>query len=433
MAGDRTIEEATFDLSEAGARRLDEQDPLRAERDLFESPIGLKDAAGRQCVYLCGNSLGLMPKAVRPALEQEMADWSDLGVDAHFDGANPWFSYHEIFRPLAARLVGALAHEVVMMNSLTVNLHLMMASFYRPDATRFRIVIERGAFPSDCHAVASQAHFHGFDPDDAVIALAPREGESLLRVEDVERALREQGDSIALVLLGAVNYVTGQLFDLEEIGRIAHDIGAVYGLDLAHAAGNVPLRLHDWNVDFATWCSYKYLNSGPGAVAGCFVHERHHESDLPRFEGWWGNNPASRFRMAPQFEAGPGADAWQLSNPPIMAMAPLKASMEIFDRVGMEALRAKSVRLTGYLEALIDSIDDDRLQIITPRDPARRGAQLSIVVQGEGRPFRDRLQQHGVVGDFREPNIIRLALAPLYNSFHDAWIAAERLKEALAG
>ncbi|HPF40665.1 MAG TPA: kynureninase [Phycisphaerae bacterium] len=407
--------------TESFAREMDAADPLRPYREQFFIPTA---PDGETVIYLCGNSLGLQPRATRAMLSQELDDWAQLGVEAHFDGARPWYSYHEQFRELGARLVGAMPGEVVMMNSLTVNLHLMMVSFYRPTRERYKILIDYPTFPSDTYAVKSQIIHHGLDPSDALVVVQPRDGEHTLRVEDIEAAIEREGDSLALVLLAGVNFFTGQFYDIPRITRAAHGQGAVMGVDLAHAAGNVPLALHAWNVDFACWCSYKYLNSGPGAVAGCFVHERHGESaSLPRFAGWWGNDPSTRFRMhlQPDFVAREGADGWQLSNPPIMALAPVLASMRIFDDVGMAALREKSEKLTGYLEFLLDQIPDKRYEVITPRDPAARGCQLSILAHDEPKALFKSLQERHVIGDFREPNVIRVAPTPLYNSFEDVW------------
>lgn len=419
----------SFSNTEAVAREMDATDPLRKWRDEFHIPTAPN---GEPVIYLCGNSLGLQPKRTRSILEQELDDWARLGVEAHFDGMRPWYSYHEQFRETGARLVGARPGEVVMMNSLTVNLHLMMVSFYRPTRERYKILIDYPTFPSDTYAVKTQIIHHGLDPADALTVMQPREGENTLRTEDIEHAIEREGDSIALVLLAGVNFFTGQFYDIPRITKAAQARGCVMGVDLAHAAGNVPLQLHDWNVDFACWCNYKYLNSGPGAVAACFVHERHGRNiDLPRFAGWWGNDPDSRFKMhlQPEFVARQGADGWQLSNPPIMALAPVVASMEIFDAVGMAALREKSLKLTGYLEFLLDQIPNKRYEVITPRDPAARGAQLSILAHDEPKALFKRLQQQHVVGDFREPNVIRVAPAPLYNSFHDVW----RFAKILAG
>jgi kynureninase len=422
-----------YRADEGFALEMDRRDPLREYRGLFHMPTAAAVGGdpSKPALYFTGNSLGLMPKAVGPALEQELKDWRELAVEAHLHGKTPWLSYHEVFREMGARLVGGVPGEVVMMNSLTVNLHLLMVSFYRPTRERYRIVVEDSLFPSDSYAVASQAKFHGLDPADAVVRLKPRPGEQTLRTEDIEARLREIGSSVALVMLGGVNYLTGQWFEMERITRVGHEIGAVVGWDLAHAAGNVPMRLHDWGVDFAAWCSYKYLNSGPGAVAGAFVHEKHgRRFDLPRFAGWWGNDPSTRFAMRPEFVAREGADGWQLSNPPIMAMAPLKASLEIFDRAGMPALREKSLKLTGYLEFLLDRLGD-RVRIITPRDPGQRGCHLSLSFRGDAKKVLDSLKHEGVVCDFREPDVIRVAPAPLYTTFEDVLKFASALGRVL--
>lgn len=441
-----------YRADEAFARELDAGDPLARWREQFHIPT---DAQGEPVVYLCGNSLGLQPRTVRGAVEQELEDWATLGVDAHFDGRTPWYSYHEVFRESGARLVGALPGEVVMMNGLTVNLHLMMVSFYRPTRERNKILIEDSAFPSDLYAVQTQIRYHGFDPDHALLVATPREGEHTLRTEDIEALIEREGRSIALVLFAGVNYRTGQVFDMPCIAAAARRQGCAIGFDLAHAAGNVELRLHDWNVDFAVWCTYKYLNCGPGSVAGCFVHERHwRNSDLPRFGGWWGNDPKTRFAMhvEKQFKPVTSADGWQLSNPPILSMTALKASLAIFDEIGMAALRAKSVRLTGYLQYLLDHLEwcdqthpgdgapplervgnrgSGRFEIITPRDPAVRGCQLSILVHDRPRELFEALQAQGVVSDFRQPNIIRIAPVPLYNCFHEVWRFARLLARSV--
>lgn len=412
---------------EAEARERDVHDPLAGEREQFHLPM---DEAGVPLAYFTGNSLGLQPKSTRAMVDRELEDWAAMGVEGHHDAKRPWVSYHELAREKLARLVGATPREVVAMNTLTVNLHLLMVSFYRPTSQRYRIVIEDSAFPSDSYAVDSQARFHGFDPADAIVRLKPRDGEHAIRTEDVETLLEREGDSIALIMLGGVNYLTGQWFDMERITRAGQDAGCIVGWDLAHAAGNVLLKLHDWNADFAAWCHYKYVNSGPGAVAGAFVHERHWSSgatDLPRFEGWWGHDPDVRFKMEPQFVPAKGADAWQLSNPPILSLAPVLASLEIFDRVGMERLREKSLAMTGFLESLLDSIGP-RVNVLTPHDPSQRGCQLSIVIEGGSRETHAKLREAGVVCDFREPNVIRAAPVPLYNSYHDCW----RLANALA-
>jgi kynureninase len=397
---------------------LDAADPLRGFRSRFHIPRH----EGHEQAYFCGNSLGLQPTGVRAALMQELDDWAALGVEAHFRGKHPWMPYHETVRASLASVVGAQPVEVVAMNSLTANLHLLMVSFYRPTAERPAILIEAGAFPSDRHAVASQIRFHGFNPDTDLIELVPDEPAGTISMAAIERTLAEHGHRIALVLWPGVQYRTGQAFDLREISRLAHARGCTVGFDLAHAAGNLPLQLHDSGADFAAWCSYKYLNSGPGAVAGAFVHERHARADLPRFAGWWGHDQASRFRMGPEFVPTPGAEGWQLSNPPILALAPLRVSLELFAEAGMDRLRAKSERLTGYLEALIRRDCADVLEVVTPSDPARRGCQLSLRVAGgreRGRALFDFLAGRGIIGDWREPDVIRISPAPLYNSHAD--------------
>ncbi|XRQ15932.1 kynureninase [Actinomadura welshii] len=410
--------------AEDEARRLDETDPLPALRGEFLVPPA-PGGPYEEAAYFAGNSLGLQPKAVAGRLREELDDWERLAVEGHTRARRPWVDYHELLREPAARLVGALPHEVVAMNSLTVNLHLMMASFYRPSGDRTRIVIEDTAFPSDSYAVQSQAVHHGLDPAATVVRLEPRPGEDNLRTEDVVSFLEREGDTVALLLLGGVNYLTGQLMDMPAITKAGRAAGAVVGWDLAHAAGNVPLRLHDWDVDFAAWCTYKYLNSGPGAVAGCFVHERHvRDASVPKLAGWWGTDPAVRFRMDPAIAPPASADAWQLSNPPIMALAPVLASLEIFDRVGMDALRARSERLTGYLAS---RLAEAGARIITPADPAARGAQLSLRVADAGGLVRTLAERRGVVADAREPDVLRLAPAPLYCTFHDCHRAAEAL------
>jgi kynureninase len=410
-----------FQPDEDFARQLDAADPLAKFRDEFLLP---RRPDGTPLVYLCGHSLGLQPRHARTLIERELEDWATLGVEAHFRGRQPWYGYHEQFREVGARLVGARPGEVVMMNSLTVNLHLMLTTFYRPTADRPCLLIDEPAFPSDLYAVESQVRVHGFDPAEALLRVQPRPGEHTLREEDVEAVMAEHRDRIAVVLLNGVNFVNGQWLDMPRLTAAAHRHGLTIGFDLAHAAGNVPLELHDWDVDFAVWCSYKYLNSGPGAVAGCFVHERHgHNVDLPRLAGWWGNDPATRFQMHTQreFVPRPGADGWQVSNPPILAMAPLWASLELFDAAGMAALRRKSEVLTGYLEYLLGRLPTGRLEVITPRETRRRGCALSLLVHGDGRALFRRLEERGVLCDFREPNIIRAAPVPLYNTAHEVW------------
>ena len=421
-----------FEAGEDFARRLDERDPLARYRERFAIPT--RD--GRPVLYVNGNSLGLMPKEARRLVEDELDDWATLAVDAHFAGKTPWFSYHEVFREPGARLVGAHPGEVVMMNGLTVNLHLMMATFFRPEGARRKILIEDGAFPSDTYAAQTQLALHGIDPGEGLIRVAPRTGEALLRTEDLVETIERHGDEIAVVLLPGVQYFTGQFLDIAAVTKTARRRGCVAGWDLAHAAGNVPLSLHDWDVDFAVWCSYKYLNAGPGAIAGCFVHERHGSGALPRMGGWWGNDPATRFRMHEErtFVPREGADGWQLSNPPILAMAPLRASLAIFDEAGMDALRHKSVVLTGYLEWLLDRTTVKRFELITPRRTDERGCQLSLRILDRPAETPRAMEAVGVVGDFRPPDVFRVAPVPLYNSFHDVWrLAALLLSAGLAG
>lgn len=421
----------TYQPDEAFAGQLDSADPLQRFRARFLIPTG---ADGKPVVYFCGHSLGLQPTGVRALIEDELDDWARLGVEAHFQGRTPWYSYHEIFREVGAQLVGAVPGEVVMMNSLTVNLHLMLATFYRPTAQRSRILTDEPAFPSDLYALQSQIRHHGHDPERGMLTVTPRTGEHTIRTEDVTAQLKEHGAEIAVVLMNGVNFLTGQWYDMEHITRTAHEQGCLVGWDLAHAAGNVPLRLHDWQVDFAIWCSYKYLNSGPGAVAGCFVHERHGTNlDLPRLAGWWGNDPATRFQMhlQPRFNPRPGADGWQISNPPILAMAPLRAALDLFDEAGMVALRAKSERLTGYLEFLLRLLPPGQLEILTPRDPSQRGCMLSLLINDRPRELLGALERAGVACDFREPNIIRVAPVPLYNTFGEVWRFAQILSEQL--
>jgi kynureninase len=416
----------TFDLSAEGALRLDARDPLRAFREQFHLPKG-KD--GTPLLYFCGNSLGLQPKNVREYLLQELDDWATLGVEGHFHAKNPWMPYHELLTEKMARVVGALPSETVVMNSLTVNLHLMMASFYRPTTERYKILMESDAFPSDRYAVASQTQWHGFAPEKAVVELRPRPGEVLLRHEDIAEAIEREGDSIVLVLLGSVNYYTGQAFDLKEIARLAHAKGCMVGYDLAHGAGNILPDLHNSDADFAVWCSYKYLNSGPGSLAGCFVHDRHaRRFDLPRLAGWWGHNKDTRFNMRYDFDPIPGAEGWQLSNPAILSLAALRASLDVFDAATMPALREKSLLLTGYLAHLLEQMNHPAIRIITPSDPAQRGCQLSIQVVNADKSLHQRLTAAGVVSDWREPDVIRVAPAPLYNTFSDVFALAQAIK-----
>ncbi len=409
------------------ASHLDASDPLAGFRAEFAMP---RAEDGTEHAYFTGNSLGLLPLATRTAVNAELDRWAQLGVEGHFRGENPWMDYHRGLREHLAEVAGALPDEVVAMNSLTVNLHLMMVGFYRPQPERHAILIERNAFPSDRHAVESQIRFHGHDPATALIELDGDAPDGSLTMAAIERAIDEHGHRIALVLLPGVQYLSGQRLDLRAITPIAHRKGCVVGFDLAHAIGNVPVELHDSHADFAVWCSYKYLNSGPGAVGGCFIHERHANTLRPRFAGWWGHDPATRFQMGPDFVPTPGADGWQLSNPPILAMAPLKVALEQFHRAGLERLRAKSIGLTGWLAAQIRARLDAVLEIRTPDDPQQRGCQLSLRVRGPratGRALFDALTAEGIVVDWREPDVIRVAPTPLYNRFADC----ERLVDAV--
>ena len=414
---------------EQDALTRDAADSVPSARHLFcipPGPDGIDEVA-----YFAGNSLGLQPRALAADLAIELDDWARLAVEGHREATHPWVDFHELLRAPLARLVGAHESEVIAMNSLTVNLHLLMASFYRPTSTRFRIVIEDSAFPSDSYAVRSHAAFRGFDPDDAIVRLTPRQGEVNLRTEDVISTVVDQADSIALLMLGGVNYLTGQFLDIPAITTAARDVGIVVGWDRAHAAGNLPLSLHDSGADFAAWCSYKYLNSGPGSLAGVFIHERHHsDRSLPRLEGWWSTDPATRFAMNPTVQTVDSADAWQVSNPPILALAPVLTSLGIFDGVGMTALRERSVRLTSHLESLLDEHCIDRgYTVLTPRDPAQRGAQLSVHVgDRDAGVIADTLRhRHGVIADTRGSHIIRLAPVPLYCTFHDNWRVVQAL------
>jgi kynureninase len=403
-----------YENSEQWAKAQDEADPLGRFRSRFHVPANT--------VYLAGNSLGLQPKKAREYIEAELDDWAKLGVEGHFKAGNPWLSYHELLTDQTARLVGANPSEVVVMNTLTVNLHLMMVSFYRPTRERNKILIEAGAFPSDQYAVASQAALHGGE----VVELE--------RKENPEDRIDRDGSSIALVMLGNVNYLTGEAFDMQAIARAAHQKGCMVGFNLAHGAGNLALRLHDDDVDFAVWCSYKYLNAGPGSVAGCFVHERHAaDKKLPRFAGWWGHNKKTRFQMGAVFDPIPGAEGWQLSNPPIFQLAALRASMEIFDEATMSEIRKKSEVLTGYLEFLLDRLPGGFSEMITPREPQRRGSQLSLRIRKDAKSLVEKLGAAGVICDFREPDIVRVAPAPLYNTFTDVWHFARILEHYASG
>ena len=419
-----------FSGDENFARQLDAEDPLQQFRENFYLPLG-KD--GKPLIYFAGNSLGLMPKSARGIVEEELDNWAELGVDAHHATGTPWYTYQEALREPTAQLVSAKPLEVICMNSLTVNLHLMMATFYRPTKSRFKILMEEPAFPSDTYAIKTQIAHHGLNPRDALVLARPRNGEFAIQTEDIVDLIEKHANQLAIVMFAGVNFFTGQLFDIERITAAAQAGGIVVGFDLAHAVGNAPLKLHDWNVDFAVWCSYKYLNAGPGAVAGAFLHERHAtNTKLPRFAGWFGNDPNTRFRLhlEPEFVPVPSADGWQISNPPIFSMAPLLASLAVFDDAGgMEPLRAKSIRLTGYLEFLLTEIGSKKFTVITPRNPDERGCQLSILAHEHPKELLKELETAGVKCDFREPNVIRVAPTPLYNTFHEVWRFARILAQ----
>jgi kynureninase len=414
----------------AAAKVLDQDDELAGFRDRFLIP---KHHDGSELVYFCGHSLGLQAKTVGAAVQDELDSWRELGVRGHFEGPLPWMDYNQRLCEQLAGLVEAHPSEIVVMNTLTVNLHLLMVSFFRPQGKRCKILIEKNAFPSDRYVVDSQLRFHGLDPAQHLVELAPNAGKHLLEESAIEEYLSEHDDEIALVLWPGVQYISGQAFDLPRITHAAHRAGATMGFDLAHYIGNAPLQLHESGCDFAAWCHYKYLNAGPGAVGGCFIHKRHHQdNDLPRFNGWWGNARASRFRMAPEFEPDTGAHAWQLSNPPILSMAPLRASLDLFNEAGTEQLRIKSVAMTHYLFQAIRDRFDGLLEILTPDEPWRRGSQLSMRVRAgraDGRALFEYLEQHGVLTDWREPDVIRVAPVPLYNSFQDCYALLHLLSE----
>ena len=407
------------------ASELDAKDELQHYRNEFHIPL---QKNGEEHIYMCGNSLGLQPKRTKEFLNQELEDWATFGVEGHFHAKNPWMPYHEFLTESYAKIVGAKPAEVVAMNTLTVNLHLMLVSFYRPTENRHKIIIEGDAFPSDIYAVESQIKHHGLTPETSLIKLRPRVGESAIRTEDIHEIIEREGDEIALIMLGGVNYYTGQVFDFEKITKIAHNKGINVGFDLAHAAGNIKLELHKWGVDFAVWCSYKYLNSGPGSVAAAFIHEKHHQSNLLRFAGWWGHNKEDRFKMPDNFVPISTAEGWQLSNPPILSLAAIRASLSIFDEVGMEKLVSKSKKLTDYLVFLLNSIESDRIEIITPKE---RGCQLSIRVKNGDKVLFDSITLKGVIADWREPDVIRVAPIPLYNSFQDVFKFYTILEEEL--
>ncbi len=426
----RNLRRMQFSADQDFAKQLDLEDPLRRFRDEFYLPAG-KD--GKPLIYFAGNSLGLMPKSAREVVDEELDDWAKLGVDAHLDAKTPWYTYQEPLREPTARIVGAKPAEVICMNSLTVNLHLMMATFYRPTTSRFKILMEDPAFPSDTYAIKTQIRHHKLDPKDALVLASPRNGEFTVRTDDIVDLIEKNRDTLAIVWIAGVNFFTGQLFDMPRITKAAQKHGIIVGFDLAHAAGNVPLSMHDWNVDFAVWCTYKYLNAGPGAVAGAYLHDRHAtNTKLPRLAGWFGNDPNTRFKLhlEPEFVPVASADAWQVSNPPIFSMAPLRASLAIFDAAGgMKTTRDKSLKLTGYLEFLLSQLGSKRFTVITPDEPSARGCQLSILAQENPKELFKELLAAGVKCDFREPNVIRVAPTPLYNTFEDVWRFAQILNQ----
>ena len=421
----------TFENSLAFAQQLDAQDQLSHYQNEFSFP----QVNGKNVIYFTGNSLGLQPKRAKTYVDEVMNDWANLAVEGHFYAEKPWWDYHERFANPLSKLVGALPSEVTVMNTLTVNLHLLMVSFYRPTATRYKIICEEKAFPSDQYLFQSQVNFHGYATEDAIVEVKRRDGEHNIRLEDVLAKIDEVGDELALVLIGGVNYYTGQVFDMKTITEAGHRVGAYVGWDLAHAAGNIELHLHDWQVDFAAWCSYKYMNSGPGNASGCFIHEMHHSnSELPRFAGWWGHNKERRFKMEPQFDPIQGADGWQISNLPVLSLAPYLASVELFAEIGMDALIAKRNTITAYLEFVLREIDREvhgNFEIITPSNPSERGCQLSVFLHGEGRSLFDYLMKNGVIIDWREPNVIRLAPVPMYTSFEDIYRFGQILKNGI--
>ncbi|PCI99208.1 MAG: kynureninase [Flavobacteriales bacterium] len=416
------------------AQKLDEQDELKAYRDKFHIPI----IDGKETIYFTGNSLGLQPKSTIDYINTELKDWAKWGVEGHFNAKNPWFAYHEMFAEPISKIVGAKEQEVVVMNNLTVNLNLLMVSFYRPTKSRYKIICEAKAFPSDQYALEMQVKNAGLNPDEAIIEISPRNGEHTIHNEDIISAIENAGDSLACVMIGGVNYFTGQVFDMKAITDAAHSVGANCGFDLAHGVGNIELKLHEWNVDFACWCSYKYLNSGPGGVSGVYINERHcNNTDLPRFAGWWGQEKETRFLMEKGFKPMKTAEAWQMSNAPVLSMAAHKAAIDIFDEVGMDKLLKKQKLISGYLEFIVDDVNESlsssnkSLEIITPRDWKERGCQVSVIAHGFGKSLFDELTAEGVITDWREPNAIRMAPIPLYNSFEDIYRFGEILKEAL--
>ncbi|MCL6294236.1 kynureninase [Jejuia spongiicola] len=411
------------------AKEQDQNDELSHYRNQFHIP---KNKHGHELIYMTGNSLGLQPKSTKSYINQELEDWAKLGVEGHLEAKNPWLPYHEFLTESMANVVGAKPIEVIVMNTLTANLHFMMVSFYKPTKTRYKILIESDAFPSDKYAVESQLRHHGIDDKEGLILWKPRKNEELLRYEDLEAILETQGDEIALIMIGGVNYYTGQYFDLKRITELGHKNNCIVGFDCAHGAGNVELNLHDSGADFAVWCTYKYLNSGPGSLAGAFVHERHaYDKNLNRFTGWWSHNKQTRFNMRDEFDVLPGAEGWQLSNPPILSMAAIKASLDMFNEVGINKLNDKSKKLTGYFEFLLKQLGEDTIKIITPNNSEERGCQLSIQVKNANKNLHNKLTEAGVISDWREPDVIRCAPVPFYNSFQDVYNLVEKLKAIL--
>ena len=416
------------------ARGLDANDRLKKFRHQFHIP----QFNGKDSIYFTGNSLGLQPKRVSEYIQQELDDWAKMGVEGHFHAKNPWLHYHELFPQRLAKIVGAEPAEVVAMNQLTVNLHLLMVSFYRPTRRRYKIICEARAFPSDQYAFESQVRFHGFEPEKAIVEVAPRAGEHVIRREDILDTIKKHSKSTALVLFGGLNYYSGQLFDIPAITTAAHEAGALCGFDLAHAAGNVELKLHDWNVDFGCWCSYKYLNSGPGSVAGIYIHRKHHnDPEIPRFSGWWGHNKETRFRMEKGFDPIPTAEAWQLSNAPVLSMAAHKAALDVFEEAGMELLHEKRKQLSAFLHFILQDInsqaDEKLIEVITPENEGERGCQVSMLMLRRGKEIFRELASHGVIADWREPNVIRVAPVPLYNTFEDVWKFGSIISSILKG
>ena len=419
----------TYQNSLDYAKQLDQEDPISYLRNEFHIP---KDKHGKEWLYFTGNSLGLQPKITSKYIDQELDDWANFGVEGHFEAKNPWLSYHELLTDKMAKIVGAKPIEVVVMNTLTTNLHLLMVSFYQPSKTKYKIIIESDAFPSDRYAVQSQLSFHGFDPEEALIEWKPKEGKELLELEDLKSILDSQGDDVALLLIGGVNYYTGQYLDIKKIAELGHAKKCMVGIDLAHGAGNIQPNLHDSSIDFAAWCTYKYLNSGPGSLSGLFVHEKHAQrKDLPRFAGWWNHNKETRFNMRQPFDVMSGAEGWQLSNPPILSMAAIKASLDIFDKVGMSALLNKSKKLTGFFEYLIHEIASDTIKIITPTHPNERGCQLSLQVKNADKNLHKKLTENNIITDWREPDVIRCAPVPMYTSFEDVYCMVKTLESLL--